>query len=140
MKRLARYLMPFAAAAMLAGCNVKESSKAADVEVGQFHQGLDAGGWQAIWASADPQLRKTTTRAQFGKLLDAVHGKLGKVKTSQQVGWNAEATTGGSFVTVTMQTTFERGAGTEQFVFRKGEADKLTLVGYNIQSQDMMLN
>lgn len=139
MKRLARYLMPFAAAAMLAGCNVKESLKDADIEVGQFHQKLDAGNWQAIWTAADPQLHKATTRAQFGGMLDAVHGKLGKVKSSEQVGWNAEATTGGSYVTVTTQTTFARGSGTEQFVFRKGEAGKLTLAGYDIQSKDMML-
>ncbi|MEJ2409405.1 MAG: hypothetical protein P8Y58_08945, partial [Novosphingobium sp.] len=68
------------------------------------------------------------------------HRKLGKVRDSKQVGWNANATTGGTFLTITMQTTFENGTGTEQFVYRKGDEGKLTLMGYNIQSQDMMLN
>lgn len=140
MYRFARYLMPFAAAAMLAGCGIKESFKDADAEVGKFHHALDAGNWQKLWSEADPDLRKASSREQFGKLLGAVHQKLGSVKESKQVGWNANSGTGGTFVTVTMQTTFQKGAGTEEFVYRKNGEGKLALAGYNIQSQDMMLN
>ena len=140
MNRLARYLVPFAAAAMLAGCGVKESFQDASVEVSEFHAALDADKWQGLWSGGDPQLRKTTTRDRFGKLLDAVHRKLGKVRESKQIGWNAEAAAGGTFLTLTMQTTFEKGSGTEQFVYRKGDGSKLTLVSYTIQSQDMMTN
>ncbi|EJL34653.1 DUF4019 domain-containing protein [Novosphingobium sp. AP12] len=140
MKRLGRYLMPFAAAAMLGGCNVQASIKEAEAEVGHFHHELDAGNWQAVWKGADPELRKAGTRAQFGQLLEAVHRKLGNVKSTKQVGWNANATTGGSFITVAMETTFERGSAAEQFVYRKGNADQLTLVGYHIQSEQMMVN
>ncbi|MCT2400637.1 DUF4019 domain-containing protein [Novosphingobium mangrovi (ex Huang et al. 2023)] len=125
---------------MLAGCGVKESIEDASAQVDQFHAALDAGDWQAVWKRADPELRKATRREQFGRLLKAVHRKLGNVQSSRQVGWNANATTGGSFVTLTMQTTFEKGVGTEQFVYRKGDGGKLMLVGYDIQSQDMMLN
>ncbi|MCJ2185261.1 DUF4019 domain-containing protein [Novosphingobium beihaiensis] len=119
---------------------MKESFQDASVEVGQFHAALDAGQWQKLWSKADPQLHKATTRDRFGKLLEAVHRKLGKVKESKQVGWNTNATTGGTFLTLTMQTTFEKGTGTEQFVYRKEDEGKLALVGYHIQSQDMMLN
>lgn len=140
MNRLGRYLVPFAAAAMLGGCGVQESFKEADVEVGQFHTALNAGNWQGVWQTADPQLRQATTREQFGKLLDAVHRKLGKVTASKQTGWNANSGTGGTYVTVTMQTQFERGTGTEQLVYHKGSDGKVALSGYNIQSQDMMLN
>jgi hypothetical protein len=140
MKRLARYLMPFAAAAMLGGCNVTESIKEASVEVDKFHRALDAGNSQGIWASAGADLHQATPRAQFVAVLDAVHRKLGKVKSTKQVGWNSNATTSGSFVTLTNETVFERGTGTEQFVYRKGDADKLSLAGYHIQSNDMMLN
>ena len=48
MNRLGRYLVPFAAAAMLAGCGVKESFKDAEVEVGKFHQALDAGDFAGL--------------------------------------------------------------------------------------------
>ncbi|WP_334183568.1 DUF4019 domain-containing protein [Novosphingobium sp.] len=140
MNRLGRYLMPFAAAAMLAGCGVKESFKDAEVEVGKFHQALDAGDLRTIWQQADPELRQGAQRASLEKVLDAVQRKLGKVKEAKQVGWNANATTGGTFVTLTYQTTFEHGSGVEQFVYRKGDEGKVTLTGYDIQSQDMMLN
>lgn len=140
MNALARYLMPFAAAAMLAGCGMKESFADAGLEVAKFHRALDAGRAQEIWKSADPQLRSTTQQAQFVKLIDAVHRKLGKVRSSKQVGWNANATTGGTFVTLTMETAFEHGSGVEQFVYRKADGGHMALVGYNIQSQDMMLD
>ncbi|MCJ2177056.1 DUF4019 domain-containing protein [Novosphingobium album (ex Hu et al. 2023)] len=119
---------------------MKQSFQDASAEVGQFHAALDAGQWQGLWTNGDPELHKATTRDRFGKLLDAVHRKLGTVRGSKQVGWNAEATTGGTFLTLTMQTTFEKGTGTEQFVYRKGDGGKLTLMGYDIQSQEMMLN
>lgn len=140
MNRFARYLMPFAAVAMLAGCGMKESVENAELEVGKFHRMLDAGNWRKLWAGADPDLRKATSREQFGKLLEAVHRKLGPVKESKQVGWNANSGTGGTFVTVTMRTTFEKGTGAEQFVYRKRGEGQLKLVGYNIQSREMMLN
>lgn len=140
MNRLGRYLMAIAAAAMLGGCSVKESIQQADAEVVRFHQALDAGRSQAIWDATGPDMRKATTQKQFVALLDAVHRKLGNVKSSKQVGWNRNASTNGSFTTTTNETVFERGRGTEQFVFRKSEADKLALVGYHIQSNEMMVN
>lgn len=140
LNRIGRLLVPFAAAAMLAGCGVKESFKDAEVEVGKFHQALDAGDLRVIWKQADPALRQGAQRAALEKVLDAVHRKLGKVKQTKQVGWNANATTEGTFVTLTYQTTFERGSGAEQFVYRKGDGGKIALTGYNIESQDMMLN
>ncbi|MCJ2181367.1 DUF4019 domain-containing protein [Novosphingobium sp. 1949] len=140
MNRLMRFLVPFAVAATLGGCGIKESFEKADVAIGQFHRELDAGAIGRIWTTADPDLRQATSQADFEKLLGAVHAKLGKVRTTKQVGWNTNATTGGTFLTATMQTTFEKGTGVEQFVYRKGKDDALTLVGYNIQSRDMMLN
>ncbi|KQM18817.1 DUF4019 domain-containing protein [Novosphingobium sp. Leaf2] len=137
---IARTVLVVLAASALAACNVQESIRNADAEVAQFHRSLDAGSWGAVWDSSDPALRQATPRAQWVKLLEAVHRKLGNVKSTKQVGWNANTSTNGSFVTVTTETVFERGKGTEQFVFHKGEADKLALVGYSIQSQDMMLN
>lgn len=140
MNRNARYLMPIAAMAMLAGCGVQQGFEDAEREVARFHQALDRGEVQRIWDDADPQFRKATPRAQFDRLVNAVRAKLGKVKASKQVGWNANAGTSGTFLTVTMETTFERGTGTEQFVFAKHADQRPRLVGYNIQSQDMMLN
>jgi len=140
MNRFVRYLMPIAAAATLIGCNVKQSLDDAAAAISVFHADLDAGNFDAIWNDAGPQMHKAAKKEQLVGLLAAVHRKLGKVKDSKQVGWNSNATTSGMFTTVTMETTFEKGKGTEQFVYAKGEDDRLALVGYNIQSQQMMLN
>lgn len=140
MNTLSRYLAPIAVVAMLAGCGLKEKFKDADAEVARFHSNLDAERYQAIWDTTAPQFRSMTRQADFQKILEAVHRKLGKVTGSKQVGWNANAGTGGSTVTVTMDTTFEKGPGGETFVYTKGADQQLKLVGYNINSQQMMLN
>jgi len=140
MYRFARYLTLFVATAMLAGCGIKESFEEAEAEVASFHKALDAGDTQKLWATSDPEMRNEQGREQFGKLLEAVHRKLGAVRESKQLGWSANAGTGGTFVTVTMKTTFEKGTGTEQFVYRKRDGGRLTLVSYEIQSRDMLLN
>lgn len=135
-----RYLAPIAAVAMLAGCGLEEKFKDADAQVARFHAAIDGEQWQAIWDMTSPAFRQVSRQADFQKLLEAVHRKLGKVKDSKQVGWNANAGTSGSTLVVTMQTTFERGSGAEQFVFAKDAGQQLKLAGYHINSQEMILN
>lgn len=141
MKRiLLRYLAPIAGLAMLSGCGVKESVEQASGEVERFHHALAAGRLQQIWSEADPQFRQSTKQADFARFMGAIDRKLGKVRSTRQVGWNANATTGGTFVTLNLETSFERGSATEQFVYRKADEGRLALVGYNLQSREMMVN
>lgn len=62
---------------------------------------------------------------------------LGPVEETSQTGVNMNTNPQGSFTTLQMETHFERGRGTETFVFT-GSGDSLALVGYNINSPDMM--
>jgi hypothetical protein len=140
MNRISRYLAPIVAVAMLGGCGLKESFKDADTAVARFHAALDAEQWQAIWTMTAPQMRQQTKQADFQRMLEAVHRKLGKVRQTKQVGWNSMAGTSGSTLTLTMETAFEHGSGTEQFVYMRVADQPLKLAGYNIQSQEMMLN
>lgn len=132
--------MAFVVAAMLGGCSIKETIRNADAAVVRFHDDLDAGRSRAIWDATGAEMRAATTQKQFVALLDAVHRKLGNVRSSKQLGWNRNASTNGSFMTVTNETVFDRGSGTETFVFRKAKADELALVGYHIESNEMMAN
>jgi len=140
MNRMSRYLAPIVAVAMLGGCGLKESFKDAEAAVARFHAALDAEQWQAIWNMTAPQMRQQTKQADFQRIVEAVHRKLGKVRQTKQVGWNANAGTSGSTLTLTMDTAFEHGSGTEQFVYMRAADQSLKLAGYNIQSQEMMLN
>jgi hypothetical protein len=122
----------------LAGCKGPGSVQDASAKVATFHQRLDAGDFAAIWNDSGPDLKTTTTQESFTKLLAAVHGKLGKVRESKQIGWNSEMSTSGSLTELTMQTRFERGSGEESFVYKSyGQGQQLA--SYRINSTDMML-
>ncbi|MFM5886442.1 MAG: hypothetical protein ACKOQ3_14140 [Novosphingobium sp.] len=78
----------------------------AEAKVAAFHTALDREQYDAIWTSSDAQLRKVTSRPDLAKFLGAVHRKLGGVKSTKQVGWRVNATTGGTFVALNMATEF----------------------------------
>jgi hypothetical protein len=120
------------AAALLAigGCKGPASVQAANAKVQVFHQRLDAGDYAAIWRDSGPGIREAATEQAFTQILARIHDGLGKVRESRQVGWHAEAGTSGSSQELTMKTTFERGGGTETFIYRgSGAAQKLA--GYH---------
>lgn len=115
----------------LAGCKGPGSVQDAAAKVAVFHQRLDAGDIDSIWRDSGPEIQGTDKKA-FYRFLSAIHGQLGRVRTSKQVGWRAEVDTGGSTAEVIMQTTFERGSRKETFVF-KGSASEQKLAGYHIE-------
>lgn len=137
--RISRMVAVLGASALLASCHAQQSVDDATAQVQVFHTELDAGQYDAIWMNASPDFRKVAKRADLEKLLAAIHKKLGAVKQSKQTGWKTNATTDGTFVTLQMDTTFEKGTGRETFLYiRKGK--DLELEGYNINSTDMMEN
>ena len=127
------------ALALLAACAGPEKVKDTAPLVAAFHHDLDAGRFDAIWNGGDDILHASTGEAQFIRLLDAVHRKLGKVVKSEQTGWSVNYDTAGNTIAVGMSTTFEHGTGGERFVFRSRK-EGLELAGYQIDSPDMMLN
>jgi hypothetical protein len=127
-----------AALAFVAACSAPEKIKDAGPSIDTFHRQLDAEAYPAIWSGADDLLRQNASQAQFNQLLAAVHKKLGKVVKSERTGWNVNYGTSGTIVAVGMDTQFEHGKGAETFTFR-AHGGALGLVGYNINSADMML-
>lgn len=123
-------------AVLLSSCSGLPS---VEKEIATFHKLLDAENYGEIWRDSTPEMQEASGAAELTKFLGAVHRKLGKVVRSRQVGWNTNVNTSGSFAQVQMETTFERGTGTETFVYRK-VGEEMKLQGYNINSQDMMVN
>jgi hypothetical protein len=70
-------------------------------------------------------------------LFAAIDSKLGKVQSSSITTWNVKTFNFVTTVVLVSDTQFELGAGTETFTFRVN-GDKATLLGYNINSMDMM--
>jgi hypothetical protein len=121
----------------MAGCNFSAQQTASTHAIDLFHGELDSANYHAIWNDTGSEMRAVTTEPVFGKLLVTVHGKLGKVVKSEQVGINVNYNTGGTFTTTTMQTQFEHGTGQEVFVFKSTDHAP-ELVGYHINSNDLM--
>ena len=134
-----RMTAALAASSLLLSCGIQQSVDDAAARVDLFHSELNAQRYDAIWAQTSPEFRRATSRDDLDKLLSAVHRKLGLERRSNQTSWNANTMTNGTFVTLQMDTTFEKGRAQEIFRFvRKGE--NLEMIGYNINSNDMLVN
>jgi hypothetical protein len=128
--RIAASLLAAAAVTALAGCNGPASYATKQVDL--FHQRLDSGDYEAIWRDTGPDIRDTTSREAFIKMLATVHERLGRVRETKQTGWSSHMDTAGSYAELTHRTTFERGAGEETFVY-KGSGQGQKLAGWHIK-------
>jgi hypothetical protein len=133
-----KFLIVGAAAGLLSGCSALKDEAAAGQAVTHFHQLLDAGQYEAIYAAAAPELRASSPKPNFLRFMDAVHRKLGAVQEAKQQGWRVDYGTGGGTISLSYQTRFARGGGAETFVYRTGPTP--LLVGYNINSSDLIVN
>ncbi len=118
--------------------SVTKDAAMAKQAVVEFHSQLDNGQYAALYNSADPKFHAATTQADFTKILDAVHRKLGSVRESKLQNWQAGWYAGrGTTITLDHATTFSGGSGTEQFVWHIDNCRAL-LYGYHINSADLV--
>src|SRR5262245_44185533 len=127
------------ALATLVACNPSKDIDAAQSEVARFHEDLAAGKFNQIYSEASDDLKKASSEEDFVKLLRAVNTKLGPTRQSSRTGWKMNMNTSGHFVSLSFDTQFERGKGTEQFVYRLA-GGKILLAGYHIMSNDLITN
>lgn len=126
-------------ALFLTACSVSADTGAARAAVTRFHEQLDAGQLDAIYDDAADELKSSATRAKFVALLEAVHRKLGAMRSSKERGWFASYRASGALITLTFATAFERGDATEQFVYRM-HGSEARLAGYHINSDALILD
>jgi len=127
-------------ALIVAGCSVGADTTAAEQQVDVFHDRLNAGSFDEICVDTSPAFQHAGNSAEFKKLLDAIHRKLGQTIGATRKGWNIYATLNGTFVNLTYATTFDRGPATETFTYLVTEGARPVLNGYNISSVAMMTN
>jgi hypothetical protein len=123
-------------------CSGFAAKGTAETATATFHELLDAERYDEIWLEADEAFKKVTTRADFLAVLAAMHRKLGRVVSSKQTGFFSEERAGtdvsGSFISLTYETTFAEGNGTEKFNWRV-DGQRVRLAGYNINSSALIL-
>ena len=116
----------------LTACGAMEDMDDAEAQVAAFHRAYDAGKYGPLWDRSGPTMKEITTRQQFLDLMVAVRAKLGAVKSTSRTGFNVNYATGGSQVTLTYQTVFANGEGTETFFYDTEKPPRL--LGWNVVS------
>ena len=123
---------------LLSGCGDTIHGKSvAEPQIAAFHQNLDARRFEEIYSAASPEFRRAAPKEKVFALFSAIGEKLGKVQAASTTSWNVRTFNFVTTVVLVEGTRFEHGAGTETFTFRV-DGDKASLVGYNINSLDML--
>jgi hypothetical protein len=124
---------------LVSGCGgLFKGKKAGEQSVADFHRLYDDGKFAEIYASGHARFKSVTTEKQFLEFMGAVQRKLGKITQTSNAGFNVGTFNFTTTVVLKQDTTFEKGKGTEAFTFQM-QGDKAVLVGYNINSQDLIL-
>ena len=115
------------------GCSASKTKALAEGGVTRFHAQLDAEQYHEIYAQASPEFQNSGSEADLTKFFSAVHRKLGKVQRTNEQTFFINFTTSGNIATLTYQTDFSNGSGSEQFTWRVNEK-QATLIGYRIDA------
>jgi hypothetical protein len=119
------------------GSAVSAGGKLSDAGVEHFHSQLDSESFTEILTESDAAFQRSASRDEILKFLAGVHSKLGTSITYNRANVLVNATTNGTFITVTYQTVFEKGTAKEVFTWKKTEND-LKLVGYHVESRTFL--
>jgi hypothetical protein len=117
---------------LMGGCGLfwakaKETASRAEREAAVFHQRLAAAQYAAIYDAAAPEFRDAISRADFAKLLSAVHDKMGACKTpAAALSFLTNASTSGTRVRLRYRLQCASGPLEEGLVFLStGDAPQL---------------
>ncbi|HJP92132.1 MAG TPA: hypothetical protein VJ875_09270 [Pyrinomonadaceae bacterium] len=118
---------------LASSCAFAKHRETAEKAVDTFHNQLNAGQFQEIYAHSGDEFKKAVSEADAVALFDAVHRKLGMVKQANSTSWRVGTAPFGAMTVLAYDVEFTEGKGTEQFVFQMKD-NKALLVNYNINS------
>ncbi len=136
LRRISLTVAMVLAVACGAACAGLAARGEAETSVASFHGMLDAERYAEIYEGTDELFKAATPAAQFTEVLQAVHRKLGAVRSAAQKTFYSReqaGTNAGSYISLTYDTQFAEGPATESFNWRVVDG-KVHLAGYNIQS------
>jgi len=114
-------------------CAFTKHRETAEKAVDTFHNQLNAGQFQQIYAQSGDEFKKAVSEPDAVALFDAVHRKLGMVKQATSTSWRVGTAPFGVMTALAYDVEFTEGKGTEQFVFQMKD-NKALLVNYNVNS------
>ena len=134
-----RHAAGLAMAAALGACSFSADVGAAEKAMDGFHQRLNAGRFDAIYAGASPQFKAAPAQPQLPALLHAVHTRLGQFRSNKTTGWHVNATTSGTFASLNVTSIYTNGQAREAFMYQIA-AGRAALVNYQINSPALILH
>jgi hypothetical protein len=115
------------------GSGLYQGGRLANGSVHHFHQELNSGQYDQIWQEGDSGFREGGKHEEFVRVLQATHAKLGNATTENLTNLHVNATTGGTLIITSYNTTFSGGMAEETFTWVK-EGSGLKLRRYVITS------
>jgi hypothetical protein len=132
MKRSAWLGIAVLALSVLAdGC--AKSRETAEMGTQAFRRRAANGEFTSIYREAALEFQKSTTEADFAKLMDGIGRKLGAWQSSKPPAWKVFSGMGGRTVTFGYASQFEKGPANEEFIWRI-QGGRAILAGYHINS------
>jgi hypothetical protein len=124
-----------AAAAILSSCSAGEDLAAADLGVKEFPVRLNAQDYAAIYRDSDASFKAITSEADLGKLLGAIHAKMGDYQSGERTSWHVNYGTNASTV-LQFNSQYAKGKAEETFTFTNGADARL--IGFNVNSPTLI--
>jgi len=112
---------------------MKAGARLSDDAVRHFHSLIDSAAYGDIVGESDDAFQSSANHDEIIKFLAGVHSKLGLSRGSTRTNIFVNASTNGTFIKVTYQSTFEQGNAVEAFTWRKAGGG-LKLVRYDVNS------
>jgi hypothetical protein len=115
------------------GSGMSAGARLSDDAVRHFHSQLDSEAYGDIVRDSDEAFQNFENRDEIIKFLAGVHSKLGPSRGFTRTNIFVNASTNGTFIKVTYQSTFDQGNAVEAFTWKKAGAG-LKLVRYDVNS------
>ena len=121
------------------GSALYEGRGLANAFVQDFHQKLNNGQFEEIYNAADQGFMSAGKQEDLVKVFEVVHTKLGNASGQTLTNLQINSSAKGTFLTGQYNTTFDRGAAVETFVWVKS-GSILRLYNYKVQSKALAVN
>ena len=115
------------------GSGMRAGARLSDDAVRHFHSQLDSGAYDDIVRDSDEAFQNSGNRDEIVKFLAGVHAKLGRSHDFTRTNIFVNASTNGTFIRVSYQSTFDQGSAVEAFTWKKA-GGSLKLVRYDVNS------